>query len=50
MAETRDIRLTGEIELDGAAFGGHVRPANLREDRVGANPGEKLVSGIGLMI
>lgn len=34
MAETRDIRLEGEVEVDGAAFGGHVRPANLREDRV----------------
>ena len=34
MAETRDIRLDGEVEADGAAFGGHVRPANLREDRV----------------
>ena len=33
-AETRDIRLTGTVEVDGAAFGGHVRPANLREDRV----------------
>lgn len=32
--ETRDIRLDGEVEVDGAAFGGHVRPANLREDRV----------------
>ncbi|MFC4734210.1 IS1595 family transposase [Salipiger abyssi] len=34
MAETRDLRLGGEIEVDGAAFCGHVRPANLREDRV----------------
>lgn len=33
-AETRNIRLDGEVEVDGAAFGGHVRPANLREDRV----------------
>lgn len=33
-AETRDMRLTGEVEVDGAAFGGHVRPANLREERV----------------
>lgn len=33
-AETRDIRLDGEVEVDGAAFGGHVRPANLRKDRV----------------
>lgn len=33
-AETREARLEGEVELDGAAFGGHVRPANLRERRV----------------
>jgi transposase-like protein len=26
-AETRDARLTGAVELDGAAFGGHARPA-----------------------
>ena len=24
----------GEVEIDGAYFGGHIRPANLREDRV----------------
>ncbi len=34
MVETRDCHLDGEVEVDGAAFGGHVRPANLREDRV----------------
>lgn len=33
-AETRDTRLEGEVEVDGAAFGGHVRPINLRERRV----------------
>lgn len=33
-AETRDIHLAGTVEVDGASFGGHVRPANLREDRV----------------
>ena len=33
-AETRDMRLTGHVEVDGAAFGGHVRPANARKDRV----------------
>lgn len=33
-AETRDIHLAGTIEVDGASFGGHVRPANLSEDRV----------------
>lgn len=32
--ETREARLDGEVEVDGAAFGGHVRPANLRERRV----------------
>jgi len=32
-AETRDATLGGEVEVDGAAFGGHVRPANLRVDR-----------------
>jgi transposase-like protein len=33
-AETDEVRLDGEVEVDGAAFGGHVRPANAREDRV----------------
>ena len=33
-AETRDARPDGEVEVDGAAFGGHVRPANLKEERV----------------
>lgn len=33
-AETRETRLEGEVEVDGAAFGGHVRPANLREQRI----------------
>ena len=33
-AETRDAMLAGAVEVDGAAFGGHVRPANAREDRV----------------
>lgn len=34
-AETREARLEGEVEVDGAAFGGHVRPANRRDRRVG---------------
>lgn len=33
-AETREARLEGEVEVDGAAFGGHVRPANLRVQRI----------------
>lgn len=33
-AETREARLDGEVEIDGAAFGGHVRPVNLREQRI----------------
>lgn len=33
-AETREVRLEGEVEVDGAAFGGHVRPANVRERRI----------------
>lgn len=33
-AETRDATLSGAVEVDGAAFGGHARPANAREDRV----------------
>ena len=33
-AETRDARMSGTIGADGAAFGGQLRPANLREDRV----------------
>lgn len=34
VAETREARLYGTVEVDGAAFGGHVRPANRRQDRV----------------
>lgn len=34
MAETRGLHLDGEFDVDSAAFGGHVRPANLREDHV----------------
>ncbi|ETX26632.1 hypothetical protein RISW2_21605 [Roseivivax isoporae LMG 25204] len=33
-AETREACLEGEVEIDGAAFGGRVRPANLREKRI----------------
>ena len=33
-AEVRELQLGGEVEVDGAAFGGHIRPANLREERV----------------
>jgi transposase-like protein len=33
-AETVDATLSGEVEVDGAAFGGHVRPANMREERL----------------
>lgn len=32
--ETQDIKLEGPVEVDGAYFGGHVRPANARGDRV----------------
>jgi transposase-like protein len=33
-AETDGHTLEGEVEVDGAYFGGHVRPANKAEDRV----------------
>ena len=33
-AETKGIELDGEVETDGAYFGGHIRPANKAEDRV----------------
>jgi transposase-like protein len=33
-AETAGVILSGEVEIDGAYFGGHIRPANLKEDRV----------------
>jgi transposase-like protein len=33
-AETAGLKLDGEVEIDGAYFGGHVRPANKIEDRV----------------
>lgn len=33
-AETRAAKLSGVVEVDGAYFGGHIRPANKAEDRV----------------
>ena len=33
-AEVAGHTLDGEVEIDGAYFGGHIRPANLKEDRV----------------
>ncbi len=33
-AETKNHTLDGEVEIDGAYFGGHIRPANHVEDRV----------------
>lgn len=33
-AEVADKELEGEVEIDGAYFGGHIRPANLAQDRV----------------
>ena len=32
-AETAAAKLAGEVEVDGAYFGGHVRPENRKEDR-----------------
>jgi len=33
-SELRNAMLSGKVEIDGAYFGGHVRPANLKENRV----------------
>ncbi len=33
-AETAEVKLANIVEIDGAYFGGHVRPANFKEDRV----------------
>ena len=33
-SETKGHTLDGEVEIDGAYFGGHIRPANKAEDRV----------------
>lgn len=33
-AETKAHTLDGEVEVDGAYFGGHIRPANYVEDRI----------------
>ncbi|MFN0217706.1 MAG: IS1595 family transposase [Hyphomicrobium sp.] len=33
-SETVGDTLSGTVEIDGAYFGGHVRPANMKEDRV----------------
>jgi transposase-like protein len=32
-AESRESTVSGEVEVDGAYFGGHVRPANWKENR-----------------
>jgi transposase-like protein len=32
--EVDGVTLDGEVEIDGAYFGGHIRPANLKEDRI----------------
>lgn len=34
MASQREKALSGEVEIDGAYFGGYVKPANRKEDRV----------------
>lgn len=50
--ETANEILDGEIEIDGAYFGGHVRPKNKREDRVdrrlshNRNPNRRVVIGL----
>jgi transposase-like protein len=33
-AEHKDRELSGHVEIDGAYFGGHIRPENRKEDRV----------------
>jgi transposase-like protein len=33
-AETENMTVEGEVEIDGAYFGGHIKPANYRENRV----------------
>ncbi len=33
-AETKDVTLSGTVEIDGAYFGGHVKPANYKDDRI----------------
>lgn len=38
--ETADAELDGTVEVDGAYFGGHVRPANYKEDRIDRRLGE----------
>lgn len=32
--ETANVTLSGTVEIDGAYFGGHVKPANYKEDRI----------------
>jgi len=32
-SETKGTKLFGDVEIDGAYFGGHVRPANVKENR-----------------
>ncbi len=33
-AETANVTLSGTVEIDGAYFGGHVKPANFKADRI----------------
>lgn len=50
--ETANEILDGEVEIDGAYFGGHVRPKNKRDDRVdrrlshNKNPNRRVVIGM----
>jgi transposase-like protein len=39
-AETANAKLMGEVEIDGAYFGGTIRPANLKENRIDRRRGE----------
>lgn len=39
-AETKNASLFGEVEIDGAFFGGHIRPANLKANRIDRRLGE----------
>jgi hypothetical protein len=37
-AEQKAMSVSGEVELDGAYFGGHIRPANQKEARIDRRP------------
>lgn len=44
--ETHNTKLSGKVEVNGAAFRGHMRPASTRENRIGCEKAARIVGAI----